>query len=232
MGQPFGANWIWFYKALGMIGHSGIDFPCPSGTNVYAVCDAVVTQTAHKSDGMNVLEYVTTGITIPGLEGSYRIRVSYLHLKSFVATMGQQIKAGNFIATANNTGRYTTGSHLHLGVFVEHKTTGDWAILDPNNGFGGCVDPALFFPDNSYELLPVDVRYNQPYSVKAEAYKKAIYWWAKAKLKRAPTDRELNAWAYGGWSFDEVTNDAMFNTWTAMTKGVYLKPPFPRLMGI
>ena len=48
-------------------------------------------------------------------------------------------KKGDKIALSNNTGTWTTGSHLHEGVLVEYYENGAWR-RDTNNGYLGAID--------------------------------------------------------------------------------------------
>lgn len=228
--QPFGTNYIWFYRAIGILGHSGIDFRAQIGTPVKAVFDGQVTEVSYESGGGNKIEYCTTGFNVSGYDGSYRLRCVVLHLSKQLVGLNWQVKAGDTIALSGNSGRYTTGPHLHLAIKIDKKTEDGWLVLDKDNGFGGFIDPETFFPNKVYILLPVDYRYNQPQSVKAELYKKTITPWLRIKLKRRPSERELNGYAYGKYPFEIVQDPAQYNVWTQFSYDEWKKmsvPPTP-----
>lgn len=90
--------------------HNGVDLATPSGTEVLATGDGVVTRVAtHKYAG----KYVVIDYT-----GPYSSR--FLHLSKILVTKGQKIKRGQVIALSGNTGR-TTGAHLHYELHIRGR---------------------------------------------------------------------------------------------------------------
>ena len=143
--QPFGNDFIWtdksnplwvgkyFYRdILGIPGHNGIDFTAPSGTRLYAPHDGKITELM-TSDGY--------GIRLQGKE----YQSVFYHLKEFHCSLNQDVKAGDFIALCDNTGRYTTGSHLHWGVRPNNFTP---------NAYNGYMDFRGFIEDIDVLRLP------------------------------------------------------------------------------
>ncbi len=230
--QPFGVNYR-NYGSLGLLGHNGDDIRASTGTSVLCPFDEATVlsyQHAPGATGGNLLELVTTGIVIPGVPGSYRLRAQFMHLLKSLVSTGERVKSGQVVAVSDNTGTFTTGAHLHFGLKIEKITDSGWETVDKDNGYGGCVDPELFFPDKTYQLVPADYRYGLPSSFAAEAYKRTVTPWLRMKMTRRPTDRELNAFAYGKWAYETVTDPAMFGSWTQMTKAQFYRPPYPRMM--
>lgn len=219
--QPFGVNFASFYASMGLIGHNGYDIRMGSGTRLYACFDGQVTFAGMDSTGGVFIELATNGFTIPGYEGSYRLRTIYYHLQDYKVNNNDWVKAGEYICDSDNTGKYTSGPHLHWGLKIDKKTHDGWATLDKDNGYLGAVDPEPFFPDALYQIVPVDTQYGLGTSIVAEAYKVAVTPWLKMKLKRQPTPRELNAFAYGHWSFETVQDETQFTYWTQMTKAQF-----------
>lgn len=142
-GQDF--NWLngkhypnGFYATIGWLGHNGIDYGCPEGDEVEAVCDGVI-------------EYVGPGNNHPLLTGGGNalllrndemgIRFEYLHLSQQNVYTGQRVKRGQVIARSGNTG-ISSGAHLHLGAIPVKPNL--------NNGYRGRVDPTgwLYGPSN------------------------------------------------------------------------------------
>lgn len=127
-----------FYASIGWKGHNGIDFRCPVGSPVEAVCDGVI-------------EYVGPGNNHPLLSGGGNtlllrndelgIRFEYLHLSQQNVYTGQRVKRGQVIARSGNTG-ISSGAHLHLGAIPVRPNL--------NNGYRGRVDPTpwLYGPSN------------------------------------------------------------------------------------
>ncbi|MBD5770033.1 peptidoglycan DD-metalloendopeptidase family protein [Marinomonas colpomeniae] len=90
--------------------HNGVDLATPSGTQVLATGDGVVTRIAnHKYAG----RYVVIDYT-----GPYSSR--FLHLSKILVKKGQKVKRGQVVALSGNTGR-TTGAHLHYELHIKGR---------------------------------------------------------------------------------------------------------------
>jgi len=101
------------YRDIPSIGvrgiHKGIDIPAPVGTNVLAVTAGVVGAIYETAGGGRQLR-------LDGYDGrSYY----YLHLAHWASSyVGMPVEAGQVIAASGNTGKFTTGPHLHFEVHV------------------------------------------------------------------------------------------------------------------
>ncbi len=93
--------------------HEGVDFAAAMGTPVYAARAGTVVSVKHQTGGGNV-------VTIDHGGG---VRTQYLHLSAFETQAGAKVSAGQRIARSGNTGRYTTGPHLHFNVSVNGQVT-------------------------------------------------------------------------------------------------------------
>ncbi|MGW1974736.1 M23 family metallopeptidase [Streptomyces sp. NPDC001889] len=100
-----GVNWM----AL----HTGIDFPVPLGTNVFAASDGTVRTQFNSAYGNMII------LTAPDGTETW-----YCHLSSAKIRSGT-VKAGDVIGYAGNTGN-STGSHLHFEV-----RPGGGSTIDP-----------------------------------------------------------------------------------------------------
>lgn len=134
---PFNISQRWgegkeYYSKIGMKGHNGFDFSCPIGTPVYATHDGVI-----QFAGVDSSESLTVGID--STDG--KIRTLYCHLSDIKVKYGQNVKRGELIALSGNTGKYTTGPHLHLGVRP--------LPAQMDNGYNGADDPMKYF-DGTY----------------------------------------------------------------------------------
>ncbi|QUX95243.1 peptidase M23 [Marinomonas sp. CT5] len=90
--------------------HNGVDLATPTGTEVLATGDGVVTRVAtHKYAG----KYIVVDYT-----GPYGSR--FLHLSKILVKKGQKVKRGQVIALSGNTGR-TTGAHLHYELHIRGR---------------------------------------------------------------------------------------------------------------
>lgn len=82
--------------------HSGVDLKA-FYENVYSMLPGVVTAASYSING---------GYFITVNHGSFAC--SYLHLSKILVKVGQQVGSGQAIAISGNTGRRTTGPHLHI----------------------------------------------------------------------------------------------------------------------
>ncbi len=113
------------YKSLGLIGHNGIDYEMPEGTEICAAAHGIIEKVDFDNDFGN---YIT-------IQHSWGKSV-YTHLKSTNVTKLQQIKVGKIIGLSGMTG-FATGPHLHFGI----KPTGS----NLKNGYFGFIDPTEYF---------------------------------------------------------------------------------------
>jgi len=143
--NTFGANPS-EYAHLGFKGHPGQDYGSPSGTPLYAPCDGDAFYCTDIDGG--------DGIWIRYPDGAHpQFNVILWHLwpkgnpqyPFAIPTDGSsaRVTAGQLLAYTDNSGypRESTGPHLHLGVM---PCTPDGRPLYPDNGYGGCVDPAPY----------------------------------------------------------------------------------------
>jgi murein DD-endopeptidase MepM/ murein hydrolase activator NlpD len=134
---PFHISQKWgenpeFYNTIGLKAHNGWDFAIVEGTPVYAAHDGVI-----QFAGIDSTMSLTVGID--SSDGS--LRTLYCHLSDLKIKYGQNVKRGDLIALSGNTGRFTTGPHLHFGVRP--------LPAQMDNGYNGAADPSLFF-DGTY----------------------------------------------------------------------------------
>lgn len=87
--------------------HTGTDIACPQGTPIKAVASGTVIF-AERSGSYGNLIKVSHG---NGVE------TWYAHCTDLYGTVGQEVKAGEVIATVGSTGN-STGNHLHLEIRV------------------------------------------------------------------------------------------------------------------
>lgn len=135
--MPFHISQKWgenaeYYSQLGMKGHNGVDFACLIGTPVYACHDGTI----QFSDIDSVMSLT---VSIDSIDGT--LRTLYCHLSESKVKVGQVVKRGDLIALSGNTGRFTTGPHLHLGCRT--------LPAQMENGWNGASNPFNYF-DGSY----------------------------------------------------------------------------------
>lgn len=138
--QPFGANYVPWYKQHGLKGHNGVDWRCNNGDKVYWGCDIRGTVDRLESDKWGGLGL---DIITEDKDGIFKHR--YWHLQKFLVKPGDVVESGQAIALADNTG-HSTGSHLHRGLKrMSRDKNGNLHIKDRNNGYFGGIDPTPWF---------------------------------------------------------------------------------------
>ncbi len=98
--------------------HQGIDISgCGKGSPISVVKDGVVTETgSHYSMGNYVI--VNHG------NNYYTI---YMHLQKYIVSVGQSLKRGQQLGMMGSSGN-STGTHLHLGVYIGYPYKGGYSI--------------------------------------------------------------------------------------------------------
>jgi murein DD-endopeptidase MepM/ murein hydrolase activator NlpD len=220
--QPFGTNFVDFYQNLGLNGHNGIDFRSRSGCNCYASTSGEIVFAGEYGDG---------GIGIDIWDKKQGTRTIYYHLESVNIEKGQQVKAGDLIGKTDNTGKYTTGDHLHFGLkMVDERGF----TINTDNGFRGAIDPTPYF---EYNYKGDKIKNKDCYKSNAyhNYFRKERNLMNEIKLrasltgylKKIPTYDEVNAAVYGGWDKETIKNDSMYQIWAFCKKSEYLNKEFP-----
>ena len=233
--QPFGVNYVNFYQQFGLKGHNGIDFRARRGRECFAVFPGVITSAGEVSGYGIEIRIETDPFEIGDCK--LKIEAIYGHLERTKVSKSDFVAQKQVIATTDNTGKYTTGDHLHFGIRVWYFANGIWKYED--NGFKGWVNPDQLFSDRGWNLLPVQRRYNRtdvwdPQNPKWRpwhAYISEIFvaqnlW---KKMRRRPRNIEIQAATYGGWDWESVANPALFPIWAELKKDEYLAGMRPKL---
>ena len=129
------------YNSIGLKAHNGFDYSAKDGQPIYfdVSCKGKVN---YLSSDIN-LGY---GIEILTQDKDGTFKHRYWHLKSMVVKVGQEVESGNLIGYADNTGKYTTGTHLHRDlkrcVIIKN---GVIETLNKDNGYFGAIDITPFY---------------------------------------------------------------------------------------
>lgn len=75
----------------------------------------------------------------------FKLEITHYHLDSIreSITVGKKISEGVILGMCGNSGRYTTGAHLHFATRFLRKE-GSKYVANMNNGYSGCVNPIIF----------------------------------------------------------------------------------------
>lgn len=100
--------------------HQGIDLAGAIGTPIYASADGVV-RNAGPADGFG------QWVVLDHVQGGQLVSTVYGHIETYTVAVGEQVRAGQQIATVGNRGQ-STGPHLHWEIWP-----GGWgtAAVDP-----------------------------------------------------------------------------------------------------
>lgn len=105
--------------------HNGVDYHAPIGTPVWAVADGTVTRAGWDDGGGNIV----------CVKHVMSFETCYMHLSKISVKVGEKVPQKAVIADSGNTGRLTTGPHLHFGM----KRGGNW--VNPLNQNFPRADP-------------------------------------------------------------------------------------------
>ncbi len=120
-----------FYRPFGLPGHEGLDLFAPMNANVYAAADGQIYEADHPDNHPYGLQ-----IRIQHNVGNSVYRTVYAHLAQVFVQPGQNVKAGDRIGLADNSGN-SFGSHLHLTLKIDGAQTPGYPA--------GVVDPWPYF---------------------------------------------------------------------------------------
>ena len=134
------------YRKFGLKAHNGIDFAAWHGEPIYHSGNfAGRAKTAVDRAGGIGVDIISLE-EFPQFKGHIKLR--YWHLKKVAVYDGQEIKEGDLIGWADNTG-FSTGDHVHFGLKpCDIKGT----PLDRWNGYFGAIDPTPYLT-NSFKVI-------------------------------------------------------------------------------
>lgn len=218
--QPFGRNYVDFYQKLGLKGHNGVDFRTRRGCPVYATHYGWVSYAGQDGTG---------GIGVYLIDKVNHFQTVYYHLLETKVNIGEKVQAGQLIGLADNTGLYTTGDHLHFG--LKELDENNFNTKNYDNGYKGSIDPAPYF-HYAYDGTPIGNKdwdksrsYHRYYRGRPKGgYQnelKVIPYMIR-RLKRLPTNEEINAAVYGSWSIEDIMNEAMYENWSQLRRGEFM----------
>lgn len=221
--QQFGLNYVDFYSNMGMKGHNGIDFMAYRGAEVYAAHSGTVEFSGKDGDG-------GISVTIKSDDGTFK--TIYYHLLSTKVKKGQVVVAGQLIGLADNTGKYTTGDHLHFGL----KFYINGVIQDYNNGYKGAQNPTQYFINaygSGWADSPAYKRYGRKQNLVKEFETRFKNVWLHKELKKygklnyVYNTEFINKLVYGGWAFNEALNESLNDIANYVKKDDYKKGIIP-----
>jgi len=156
LSQGFGENSQLYAdpKYGGIIGHNGIDFHAGHGTPVYAAHDGTCYPEIDSSGGNGVVIRTLKPFEYQGDQVYFKTIYWHLIDDDAVVKTGQQVKCGDLIGYADNTGA-STGDHLHFGLKPQAWNEANWSFynLEQNNGYNGAIDPTPYFDGSTPDTI-------------------------------------------------------------------------------
>lgn len=122
--------------------HNGVDFGVPSGTPVKAALDGYVIGTGDTDLNCKGASY-GRWIMVKHKNG---LSTMYSHFQLIKVNLGDTVTVGQVIGYSGNTG-YSTGPHLHFGLFVSSATQ---IVNLPSKACPGAVFHIPVAPANGY----------------------------------------------------------------------------------
>ncbi|MFN8445246.1 MAG: M23 family metallopeptidase [Caldilineaceae bacterium] len=122
------------YDGVALLGHNGVDFLTPTGTQLLAVDNGIAIEVV-PNDPTGYGNYVK-------LQHSWGETI-YGHMLDFAVTQGQAVQRGQTIGRSGQSGN-VTGPHLHLAIRINP--------YDRRNGWGGYSDPLPYLNPADYQL--------------------------------------------------------------------------------
>lgn len=135
------------YKAMGLLGHNGIDAQAADSTPLYAAHDGTVVFAGEDgSAGFGVVIRTDEQYAYKGGQAYFKTIYWHLRRDGIRVRAGQKVKTGDLIALSDNTG-ISTGAHLHFGLKPVHQGEQEWVWfnIEQDAGYKGAVDPQPYF---------------------------------------------------------------------------------------
>lgn len=245
--QPFGANDVGYYADSGLKGHNGIDYRANIGTPCYSCFNGtVIGEGLMPGDSAIYIRLMTAPFLVN--DRYVKLEALYYHLSDEHVSNGEFVRQGQAIAKTGNTGRLTTGPHLHFGIRPLFQSDNMNFIYDYSNGYQGYVDPVPFM-NIEFQKASETPAYN--------CYGKTRNWVLEYTFKFANTPvgtlltpflkqrieagryihrtltamrrtppllstEELNAIIYGSWDLNYVLDPTLYWAWSEMTKAEFI----------
>ncbi len=124
--SPFGVRTNPFTRATDF--HKGLDLSAPTGTQIYAAGDGIVSFAGRYPLRDSVQWWRFGNVVV--INHSDRFITIYGHCDTVRVRAGQKVKQGQTIATVGSTG-WSTNSHLHYEIRTDLEQPGTFIPIDP-----------------------------------------------------------------------------------------------------
>jgi murein DD-endopeptidase MepM/ murein hydrolase activator NlpD len=140
------------YAWSGMNGHNGIDFEAAHKQEVFSPIDGVVWKVINEMERGSGIEVISKNkYQLNELSKPCQVKTRYWHLLAYGVSVGEEVRAGQLIGWADNTG-LSAGTHLHFELKpVKRRLQGGFRNLYQKNGYHGAIDPEPYFVEKNGE---------------------------------------------------------------------------------
>ncbi len=147
--QTMGALRFIYHNVLGFVAKKRISEERKRGIiPVQATHGGIVLKAGEDSGKGRYVRLLSDEVLIQGRKA--KIETLSYHLNSLKVETGQKIRRdGVIVGYTGNTGKYTTGPHIHFGVRPHWKLDGSVYQPDYKNGYNGYVDPLPYMTDGT-----------------------------------------------------------------------------------
>lgn len=127
------------YLQFGFSRHNGVDFLPGTGKRLYAPYDGVIEQVGFQPTGAGNYLVIRSQGPYEFPDGEFYCRSTYMHLESTSVKTGANVKQGDLVAIADNTG-FSTGAHTHWALQRQKMVGSKYVTVDVNEA-NNTVDP-------------------------------------------------------------------------------------------
>lgn len=149
------------YPLLGMKGHTGLDLHAPDGVILRSPIAGIVKEVQLEPERGLGVGIISSEKKDMGVHGQHYAKVRQWHGKKILVQLGQEVKIGDPVMWADNTG-LSAGSHNHFELKpVEYQDNGGHYNVSQDNGYYGSIDPLPFFvgtyAEDFYKVPPASI---------------------------------------------------------------------------
>ncbi len=130
------------YKPFGFTAHNGVDFKLGKDAKLVAPHGGVVSQIGWQPNGAGLYICIRSVEPYGFADGLYFVESTMMHLAATKLSVGTEVRAGDEIAVADNTG-FSTGPHTHWRLQRLKLVRGRWVVVDKNDAQNS-IDPMMY----------------------------------------------------------------------------------------
>ena len=137
-----------YHNIKGFVASDRVSEDAKNGTiQIQATHSGTVMRAMQDGGGGRFVQLLSDKLEILGKEA--KIETLSYHLDSYRVIKDYKVADKTILGDAGNTGKYTTGPHLHFGVRPHYKRENGLYTPDLDNGRNGFVDPLPFMADGT-----------------------------------------------------------------------------------